>query len=280
MLAIFFAAPQSVAAMYDAWPGPLAPVTETPSLTLIATCPPATIDVTPLPAGMMQLAIVSPCRKQESVRTLYAGIELIHTFNQGGELKADIDCIAGDGFPLDVLFEDGSRSTVKVAALDLDHVTKVAVLWNAPVNLDLHAFEYAARPDSAGHIWAGAPSSAPDAEARVTDTGRGHGFMSSVSDGTEAGTKLEVYTFWRQADQKNGVISMALDYESRARRPQDLDTCGNGLYSEVRYETVLFDRNISIKRQFGNLGAIDCNVQLSGLARYNNKTIPEITAKP
>jgi hypothetical protein len=114
----------------------------------------------------------------------------------------------------------------------------------------------------------------------MIETNRGHGFMTTVSNGTEPGAKLEVYTFWRQADQKNGVISMALDYESRARRPQDPDTCGNGLYSEVRYETILFDRNISIKRQFGSLGTIDCNMQLDGFARYNNKTIPEITAKP
>jgi hypothetical protein len=280
MLAILLAVPQPAAATYGVSPGALELLTNAPSLTIIATCPPATVDVNPLPAGLMQLAVVSPCRKQENVRTLYAGIELIHTFNQAGELKTTIDCVAGDGFPLEVVFEDGTRSTVKVAALDLDRVTKVAVLWRPPVNLDLHAFEYAARPDSPGHIWAGAPSSASDAQARMIETNRGHGFMTTVSNGTEPGAKLEVYTFWRQADQKNGVISMALDYESRARRPQDPDTCGNGLYSEVRYETILFDRNISIKRQFGSLGTIDCNLQLDGFARYNNKTIPEITAKP
>jgi hypothetical protein len=243
-------------------------------------CADARVDVTPLPAGLMGIAIASPCRPNQTVHVLYAGIELVHALGTSGEVRFDIDCIAGDDFPVDILFEDGSRNTLKVAALDLARVTKIAVLWRASVNLDLHAFEYAARPDSPGHIWAGAPSSAKEAEAKMAETGRGHGFMSSVSSGGEAGTKLEVYTFLRQAEQKSGIISMALDYESRARRPQDPDTCGNGLYSEVRYETIMFDRNLSLKRQFGSLAAVDCNVQLSGLARFNNKTVPEISAKP
>jgi hypothetical protein len=243
-------------------------------------CADARVDVTPLPAGLMRIAIASPCRPNQSVHVLYAGIELVRALGASGEASFDIDCIAGDDFPVDVMFEDGSRNTLKVAALDLARVTKIAVLWRAPVNLDLHAFEYAARPDSPGHIWAGAPSSSQEAEAKMKETARGHGFMSSISNGTEAGTKLEVYTFLRQAEQKSGVISMALDYESRAHQPQDADTCGNGLYSEVRYETILLDRNTSVKRQFGSLAAVDCNTELSGLARFNNKTVPEITAKP
>lgn len=251
-----------------------------PAAHAVATCPPAQIETTPLPAGLMRLTIASPCRKAQSLRIIYAGIELLRPLDAAGELTTDLDCIAGDDFPVDVLFEDGSRNSLKVTALDLTRVTKVAVLWRAPINLDLHAFEYAARPGAPGHVWAGAPSSPSAAEAQTTETRRGRGFMSAVSTGEENGTKLEVYTFWRSTEQKNGVVSMALDYESRARQPQDPDTCGNGLYSEVRYETILFDRNASIKRQFGSLSAIDCNIQLSGLARYNNKTIPEITAKP
>ncbi len=279
VLVFFFAAPHSLPGGQGALLNlPPADVT-LPSLTTVA-CAAQRIDVAPLPGGLMRIIIASPCRPQQDVHIIYAGIELIRRLDGAGGLSIDIDCIAGADFPVDIMFEDGSRESLKVAALDLPRITKIAVLWRAPVNLDLHAFEYAAGPDSPGHIWAGHPSSAKEAEAGLTQTGRGHGFMSSVSTGVEAGAKLEVYTFWRHATQKNGIISMALDYESRAKRPQDPDTCGNGLYAEVRYETILFDRNISVKRQFGSLGSIGCNVQLSGLARYNNKTIPEISAKP
>ena len=214
------------------------------------------------------------------MRVIYAGIEFMRRLDDGGNLTTQIDCIAGDGFPADLIFEDGSRSSLQVMALDLARVTKIAVLWRAPVNLDLHAFEYAAKPGKPGHVWAGAPSSARASEAGTAETRRGRGFMSSLSTGAEGGTKLEVYTFWRSPEQKGGVVSMALDYESRAREPQDPDTCGNGLYSEIRYETILFDRNVSYKQQFASLASIACNIQLSGLARYNNKTIPEISAKP
>jgi hypothetical protein len=249
-------------------------------LTQIAACAPARIDARPLPGGLMQVNILSECRRQQAVRILYAGIELVRRFDAQGRLNTQIDCIAGDEFPADLFFEDGTTASLSVSALDLARVTKVAVLWKAPVNLDLHAFEYAAKPDSPGHVWQGSSSSAAEAQRRTEETGRGRGFLSSSSTGAEIGTKIEVYTFWRHPEQKSGVVSMAIDYETRAREPRDPDTCGTGLYSEVKYETLLFDRKGSIKRQFGSFSPVDCNVQLSGMARFNNKTVPEITAKP
>lgn len=264
----------------EAAPGPWPPPAAPSAAIAVATCPPASIETTPLPAGLMRVTIASPCRKQEKVRMLYAGIEWVYAIGGDGVLTAQIDCVVGEDFPLDIVFADGSRVSLKVQALDLARVTKIAVLWRAPVNLDLHAFEYAAKPGSPGHVWTGATPSAEEAEATTRGTKRGRGVITTASNGTEAGTKLEVYTFWRSPEQKSGVVAMALDYESRARQPQDPDTCGTGLYSEIRYETIQFDRGLSIKRQIGSLAPVDCNVELSGQARYNTKTIPEIAAKP
>ena len=228
----------------------------------------------------MGVAIDSPCRSREAVRFIYAGIDFIRSLDDAGKLSVAIDCIMGDAFPVDVLFADDSRYSLKVTALDLDRITKVALLWRAPVNLDLHAFEYAARLDQPGHVWAGAPSSPGAALEQTTQTARGHGFMSSLSTGQkDGGTQMEVYTFWRHANQKSGVVSLALDYETRSRSPPDTDTCGNGLYSEISYETIVLDRN-KVKRQLASLAPIDCGVQLTGPARYNTRTIPEITTRP
>lgn len=245
-----------------------------------ASCPPALIKSEALPAGLMRVALLSPCRRTQTVRFVYAGFEFQRRFAEAGDLDMRLDCFAGDSAAVDVIFEDGSQVALAVAALDLHRVAKIAVLWEAPVNLDLHAFEYAARLDAPGHVWAGVPSSAEEAEARTAETGRGHGFISSVSDGSRAGRQLEVYTVWRDGRLKSGVISLALDYESRWRQPQTPETCGDGRYSEIRYQTFVFDRNGSIKRQTGVLAALNCGVQLSGAARYNTKTLPEIASKP
>jgi hypothetical protein len=276
-LGLLFAAPCAGA---FASPGPISLSAKAPPITRAAACAPAQIAAAPLPGGLMQITIQSPCRQRQTIRLLYAGIEFVRRLDPDGRLTTQVDCVAGDEFPVDLFFEDGSTTSLSVAALDLGRVTKVAVLWKAPVNLDLHAFEYAARPDMPGHVWVGAPSSAIEAQRRIEQTRRGHGFLSSSSTGTESGTKIEVYTFWRHPEQKNGVVSMAIDYESRARAPQDPDTCGSGLYSEVKYETLLFDRKSSIKRQFGSFAPLECNIQLGGLARFNNKTVPEISARP
>jgi hypothetical protein len=104
--------------------------------------------------------------------------------------------------------------------------------------------------------------------------------MSTVSDGTESGANMEVYTFWRDTRQTSGVVSLAFDYEGRWRQPQDPDTCGNGPYSEIRYEAIVLDRNTLVNRQTGVLAGVGCGVQLNGVARYNTKTLPEIKAKP
>lgn len=262
------------------WVVPEASAALTPAQNAVPSCPAPRIDLVPLRAGRTEIIIDSPCRKFEIVRIKYAGMEFIRPVDENGRLDFVLDCIAGDGVPVDFVFADGSSDSKKAVALDLNKVIKIAVLWSAPVNLDLHAFEYAAKPQSPEHVWAGAPSSESEALGKLGSQKRGHGFMSTISGGTEKGSKLEVYTFWNQPGQKSGVINMALDYESRAAPAgRDLETCGTGLYSDVEYEAVLLDRNAPAKRSFRKFSSLDCSITLSGLDRFNHKTVPEIVIK-
>ncbi len=106
---------------------------------------------------------------------------------------------------VDVRFGDNTRKTVPVAARDLDKVSKIAVLWRAPVNLDLHVFEYAARHDQAGHLWAKKPSAIATARLASQSEKRGHGFLSAIDDEQSLGDKIEVYTFLHNDEQASGV---------------------------------------------------------------------------
>ena len=249
------------------------------ALTQTAGCPSPDIDVLPRPDGLAEFVLKSQCRKVQIVRIRYAGLEFIRLTDEQGRLEFVLDCIAGDGFPVDFVLADGSQVSKKIATFDLDRVTKIAVVWSAPVNLDLHAFEYAALPGSPGHVWQGVPSSADDAKSLMAKDKRGHGFISTTSSGKERGTKLEVYTFWHEPEQKAGVINMALDYESRASATGDAETCGTGLYSDLEYEAVMLDRNRPAKRSFAKFASLDCGVTLSGPARYSHKAVPEITIR-
>ena len=237
------------------------------------------VDVLPRSAGLAEFVLNSQCRKFETVRIRYAGLEFIRSIDEQGRLEFALDCIAGDAMPVDFFLADGSQVSKKIATFDLDRVTKIAVVWSAPVNLDLHAFEYAALPGSPGHVWQGAPSRADDAKSLMAKDRRGHGFISTTSSGKERGTKLEVYTFWQEPNQKAGVINMALDYESRASATGDDETCGTGLYSDLEYEAVILDRNRPAKRTFAKFASLDCAVKLSGPDRYSHKAVPEITIR-
>jgi hypothetical protein len=244
-----------------------------------AGCPSPGVDVVPKSAGLAEFVLDSQCRKFQTVRIRYAGLEFIRSIDEQGRLEFMLDCIAGDSIPVDFVLADGSQVSKKIATFDLDRVTKIAVVWSAPVNLDLHAFEYAALPGSPGHVWQGAHSSADDAKSLMAKDKRGHGFISTTSSGKERGSKLEVYTFWQEPDQKAGVINMALDYESRASATGDAETCGTGLYSDLEYEAVILDRDRPAKRAFAKFASLDCAVKLSGPARYSHKAVPEITIR-
>lgn len=241
-----------------------------------ATCPAPQIAIMPMSAGRSAISINSPCRQSESVRLQYAGLEFIRKLDQQGQLTFILDCMAGDTPPLKIVFSDGDQYSRQVKALDLERVTKLAVVWSAPVNLDLHAFEYSGSPQSDDHIWAGAPSTADESLGKTTEGERGHGFMSTTSLGDEAGTKLEVYTFWHRPGQGSGVINLALDYESRAKKKRDIDTCGTGLFSDLEYEAFLLARNAPAKRYFRAFTSIECSVTLTGIDRFNHKSLPQI----
>lgn len=242
-------------------------------------CPPPRVDVMPRPAGLTEFVLDSPCRKLQIVRIRYAGLEFIRAIDEQGSLEFTLDCVAGDGVPVEFIMADGSQVSKKIVTFDLDRVTKIAVVWSAPVNLDLHAFEYAALAGTPGHVWQGAPLSNSDAKSLITKDKRGHGFISTKSSGKERGTKLEVYTFWQEPNQKAGVVNMALDYESRAGETQDPETCGTGLYSDLEYETMILDRKRPVKRSFARFASLDCSVKLNGFDRYSHKAVPEITVR-
>ena len=44
----------------------------------------------------------------------------------------------------------------------LENVHRIAVAWTAPVNLDLHVFEYASGFDGEGHVWEQRPRAFSD----------------------------------------------------------------------------------------------------------------------
>jgi hypothetical protein len=240
-----------------------------------AECAPA-VEVEAMSAGLARLSVSARCLPRRKVHFHYDVLELVRDLDESGRLTLVFDCFLGEKTPLTVSFDGGSSIPVKLQTLDLDRVTKVAVSWKGSVNLDLHAFEYASSFSGPDHVWAGAPSSRWQAEDRKRQDDRGHGFISFTSDGKSEGSQLEVYTFVHEPHQSSGAITLALDYESRARRPRDPDTCGTGLYADLEYKVFVWRPDGRVSRSRGVFSALECDQPTDELARYSAKALPQL----
>lgn len=221
----------------------------------------------------MQLQIGSQCRAAEFVKVGYAGVDHVRRFDTAGNAELTLDLFAGDKRSAEITFDDGTLRVIPVLALDLGRVSKVAVRWRAPVNLDLHVFEYAAAVGQPGHVWAKSRSSLAAARDLVRNGERGHGYLSTSADGTFDGDRLEVYTFLHHEQQATGAIALAVDYESRGHAPTGA-TCGQGEHAKIEFQFFTLSRRGEVAQSVGNLRPVECGITIDAAARFNQSMLP------
>ncbi len=127
-------------------------------------CAAPAIEVAPQPGGQLQVRIQSPCRKGELVVGRYGEIVVMERLDRSGNLTFQLDCFLGDR-ELALTFVDNRRTANHACASAERALTKVAIVWQDHVDLDLHAFEYAALPGSAYDRSARNPGSYQAAQA-------------------------------------------------------------------------------------------------------------------
>ena len=255
-----------------------AAITAAPALKPAApVCPPEPeIATEPMSGGRMKLTLKSECRSGQDVKLTYGGATFRQRFDANSYLATVVDCFAGTKDPIELEFAGGLRKSVPTVALDLDRVTKVAVVWQAPVDLDLHAFEYAALPGGKGHVWSGAPAAVTVLD-QVPDH-RGHGFLSSVDGGQSLGDKLEVYTFFHNDEQSSGAVTLALDYATRGETATE-QSCGKGNLAEIPYWVGMLKRGGQYTRENGLIAAAPCGVRISPEVRFGQSVLPVLRIK-
>ncbi|MEW5963310.1 MAG: hypothetical protein AB1749_07070, partial [Pseudomonadota bacterium] len=229
------------------------------------------ISTEPLPGGRTRILVSAPCRAGETVTVWYGPFSFIRKLDTSGRLDYPLDLFMGEGVITRVGFAGGSEERIVPRADDIAQVSKIAVIWKAPVNLDLHAFEYLARPGGRGHVWAGAPSSGEKAKAEAIGGKLARGFLSSAADATTLGDKVEVYTLWNVPGQESGVVSTVIDFETRGEMPSG-DTCGNGKLARANYRLLLFANNQIIGDEQRALAPAACGEALSREVRFNPDT--------
>lgn len=237
---------------------------------------PPTISTTPLAGGRLTLEVTAPCRAGEAVTVSYAPYVFVRGLDGAGRLSFVLDLFQGRDAPLAVVFKDGERLPVAIGETDIDRVSKIAVVWGKPVNIDVHVYEYAASPGAPGHIWPRNPSSAEAALAETERTKRGRGFLSFTSEGVLPGHQIEVYTVWHHPEQSSGVVSTALDFETRGEALAG-ETCGEGPLAAIPFETVALRPRAPVVRERGVIAAARCGANLLDKGRYMDEALADLS---
>ena len=238
-------------------------------------CKPATVQAKAALGGRVQVAVDSECRRSQKVVVRYGSYELSHTLDAKGHDDFMIDLFLGRDERAQLGFADGTAQGVPATSADATEVAKVAVIWTAPVDLDLHAYENGLGSGKLGHLWSGRRSTAEAAKAAASETGRGAGFISSVSDDSTEGTRIEVYTYFPSPDQDSAAVSLTLDYATRGSTPAG-PYCGQSALAEVSFEVVSINARGEARRESGRISAAKCDDPLSEAARHARGVVPDL----
>ena len=200
----------------------------------ITPCAAPTIEVASESGGRLQFKIQSPCRKGELVIGRYGQFVIMERFDASGDLAFQLDCFLGDR-EVDLTFMNNWHATNQSCSAVESALTKVAIVWRDRVDLDLHALEYAASPGSDYDRSARNPGSYQAAQSDYFHSGRGHGFMSTVSDGQRLGHNVEVYTLVRHSAEPRGLIALAVGLGLHDDVVGHV-SCTNGQRNQLRIE--------------------------------------------
>lgn len=241
-----------------------------------AACDAPALSLSPEGGGLTQISFESSCRAGELVSITYADATFVERLDADGRMKATVDCFAGDAAPITIFFEDGTSVVRQPVTDDLTKYSKVAILWSNSVDLDLHAFEYAAAVGDPGHVWSRVPLSFEEARARAKQEKRGHGFLSTASAGRSIGMNVEVYTFVHDPREKTAGVKMGVDFVSRGGRA-DGEYCGTGRYAEVQFKAYTLEKGRVAKQLDVAFASLPCGADIGDASRINSRLIPELT---
>lgn len=239
------------------------------------TCGAPSIELSVDALGLAQVAIVSGCRKDETVKVSYADISRSVRLDANGRAKFTVDLYAGEGLEPAVSFKDGFTTSLQIPKGALAGVTKIAIAWDGDIDLDLHAFEHASRFGSEGHIWAGRALTAEAVMTRIAQSHRSHGLLTTTFADKDTSRHIEVYTLVHGENVRTGAIKLAVDYKTRGDVPAK-PYCGTHRYASVMVDVYRSDRGGKLVREIVELAAAPCGKPLTRKARYIGSVIPDL----
>jgi hypothetical protein len=226
-----------------------------PSPTEPCTVPPALIlDVKP--TGLTEVIIESPCHARTVAELSYDGLRFGVALDAAG---AGVVAAVGLQQSSDVRlqFADHEAISFNIPFSDTERMDRVALVWEMPVDLELHAFEFGALPSSDGHVGPDQPRSHGDVRRR------GGGYLLDYQPVDGIGQSISVYTYWRRHGGRSGVVSLKVDFATRDGRSRP-DTCSGGVLAEPDFTVLRSSAGKLLRPRHRRLASLDCAV-VSGI---------------
>ncbi|MEX3017219.1 hypothetical protein [Gymnodinialimonas hymeniacidonis] len=189
-----------VPATFDNEPETPAPETPTELSDLGLPCD-ITLTATAMPAAMVALDVMAPCRTEAAVQINHSGMMFEAQTDALGLLTLDIPAFETPAF-FSVTFDDGVEETVLVGLPDLLDFDRIGLTWQGDMGLELHAMEFGAEFGGEGHVWQEAPATA---DAAIAGEG---GFLTEVVVGDSF---TQVYTLPRATLREGESVRLSID---------------------------------------------------------------------
>ena len=221
-----------------------------PGATDSCVAPPSTaIDV--MRAGRTRLSIVAPCQVGTVAELSYSGIRFALPIDAEGH--GEIMTLGYEANVQAVLtFADGTRIDFDLPFKSVDRVSRVALVWDLPIELELNALEFGADPGSEEHVRPENPKSFRDVRRR------GGGFLHSFRSIDGVGQNVDVYSHWKRAGGPSGIVRMMIDFASR-NRDQMPGTCGSGSFAAPQFLVVRSTGGQLERPILRRLASLDCS---------------------
>ena len=220
-----------------------------PAAEACETPPSTTLDVRR--AGQTYVGVIAPCHAGTVAELQYSGLKFAITLDGKGHGQ-----LLALGFepnaPALLVFHNGQSVDFDLPFKGMNKVSRVALVWDLPVTLELNALEFGAPTGASGHVSPQNPRSF--AEVRR----EGGGFLTSYRSAYGTGQNAEIYTHYRRRGGESGIVKMLIDFASRNRDRLE-GTCGSGNYAAPQFMVVRSDRGRLERPVIRKLAALDCS---------------------
>ena len=172
----------------------------------VAACSPEMTAET-LPLAMVRLSLTDACHPQAAVKIHHRGMMFSALTDAKGQLQVDVPALTAQAlFIAD--FADGPGAAAAIVVPDIDDIDRAVLQWQGDEGVQVHALEFGAGYDDAGHVWS-ASTGTPEAAAEGTG-----GFMTTLGDPAISDAyHAEVYTFPSGHSARNGQVILNVEAE-------------------------------------------------------------------